>query len=298
MTWLILALLAAFFTSMTTILAKIGIKDVNSNFATAYRTLVVIVCALIMCFITGSLATIANLTWKNWLFLCLSGLATGCSWLCYYKALKLGDVNKVAPIDKSSFILSSILFLIFFFDDTTKGGNPLTIAMLFVSISLIGAGTFLMITPKEKTESVSKLWLLFAFLSAVFAAIVSLFVKIGLKDMKSDLGTLIRTIIVFIFASTIVLCKNEYVGAKKITKKSWLFLTLSGIATGGAWLCEYTALNMENVNPVAVSSIGKLAILLTMGFSFVVLKEKFTKKSLLGLLLLTLGIVVIIIFSI
>lgn len=297
MTWTLIALLGAVFTSLTTILAKIGIKDVNSNFATAFRTFIVIICALIMSLITGSLKTISSLTWQNWLFLSLSGLATGFSWICYYKALKLGDVNKVAPIDKSSFILTSILFLIFFFADTTNNGNPLTIVMLVMAMILMGVGTFLMVNTKEKGEVKSKIWLLFAILSAVFASLVSLFVKIGLKGIKSDLGTLIRTIIVFIFAITIVLVKKDYKGASKISKKSWIFLTLSGIATGGAWISEYTALNIEGVNPVVVNSIGKLAILLTMVFSFFILKEKFSKKSLLGLLLLTIGIVVIIIFG-
>jgi len=297
MTWVLIAVLGAVFTSLTTILAKIGIKDVNSNFATAFRTFIVIICALIMSLITGSLQTISSLTWRNWLFLSLSGLATGLSWICYYKALKLGDVNKVAPIDKSNFILTSILFLIFFFADTTNNGNPLTIVMLVVAMSLMGVGTFLMVSTKEKGEVKSKIWLLFAILSAVFASLVSLFVKIGLKGIESDLGTLIRTIIVFIFAITIVLVKKDYKGASKISKKSWIFLTLSGIATGGAWISEYTALNVEGVNPVVVNSIGKLAILLTMAFSFFILKEKFSRKSIIGLLLLTIGIIVIIIFG-
>ncbi len=297
MLWLILALLGALCTSLTTIFAKIGIRDVKSNFATAFRTLVVILCCLGMCFITGSIYEIGNLTPYNWLFLVLSGLATGCSWLCYYKALKLGDINKVAPIDKSSFILTSILFLIFFFDDTTNGGDVLTICMLVLSIVLTFAGTLFMIDKKEGTEAQSKAWLIYAILSAVFASLVSLFVKIGLKGISSDLGTFIRTIVVFVFASTIALAKKEYVGIKEIAPKSWIFLTLSGVATGGAWLCEYYALNMEGVNPVAVNSIGKLSILLTMAFSFFVLKEKFTKKSLFGLALLTAGIVLVIVFS-
>ncbi|MGN1067201.1 MAG: EamA family transporter [Candidatus Fimimonas sp.] len=295
--WFVIALLGAVFTSLTTIFAKIGIKDVNSDFATAYRTLVVILCSLALCLISGSIYSLPQLSGTNWLFLSLSGIATGCSWLCYYKALKLGDVNKVAPIDKSSFILTSILFVIFFFDDTTNNGNPLTIGMLALSVVLIACGTFLMITKKQPSETKSRAWLLFAVLSAVFAAIVSLFVKMGLKGIPSDLGTFVRTLIVFVFATTIVLAKKEQVGVAQISKKSWVFLTISGVATGGAWLCEYAALGMEGVNPVAVSSVGKLSILLTMAFSALILKEKFGKKSLLGLALLTAGIVVIIVFS-
>ncbi len=295
--WLILALFSALFTSLTTILAKIGIKNVNSNFATAYKTFIVIFCSLFICLITGSLKTINLLTWQNWLFLGLSGIATGLSWICYYKALKLGDVNKIAPIDKSSFILTSILFLIFFFDDTTKNGNALTIIMIFISISLISFGTIFMVNKKNNEEATNKSWLLFAILSSIFASIVTLFIKIGLKGIQSDLGTFIRTIIVFIFSFTIVIFKKDYKGIEKIEKKSWLFLTLSGIATGGAWLCEYKALNIEGVNLIAVNSISKLAILLTMAFSFFILKEKFTKRSLFGLSLLTIGIIIIIIFS-
>ena len=297
MLWLIFALLAAVATSFTTIFAKIGIQNVKSNFATFYRTGIVIFCCVILCLITGSFANFNTLTKENWIFLILSGIATGCSWLCYYKALKLGDINKVAPIDKSSFVLTSILFVIFFFDDTTNGGNTLTISMLSLSIILMLIGTILMIDKKESNASTSKTWLIYAILSAVFASIVALFAKIGLKGIPSDLGTLIRSIIVFIFAGAIVLARKDYIGVKEINGHSWLFLTLSGIATGAAWLFEYYALNMEHTNPLAVNAIGKLAILLTMLFSFIVLKEKFSKKSLLGLGLLTLGIVLIIIFS-
>lgn len=297
MLWLIFALLAAVATSFTTIFAKIGIQNVKSNFATFYRTGIVIFCCVILCLITGSFANFNTLTKENWIFLILSGIATGCSWLCYYKALKLGDINKVAPIDKSSFVLTSILFVIFFFDDTTNGGNILTISMLSLSIVLMLIGTILMIDKKESNGSTSKTWLIYAILSAVFASIVALFAKIGLKGIPSDLGTLIRSIIVFIFAGAIVLARKDYIGVKEINGHSWLFLTLSGIATGAAWLFEYYALNMEHTNPLAVNAIGKLAILLTMLFSFIFLKEKFSKKALLGLGLLTLGIILIIIFS-
>ncbi|MGM9899857.1 MAG: EamA family transporter [Bacilli bacterium] len=300
MIWIFIALLGAFFTSMTTITAKVGIKNVNSNFATTYRTGIVIICALLMCLISGNITKINQITFDNAIFLGLSGIATGCSWLCYYKALKLGNINKVAPIDKSSFILTSILFLIFFFNDTTKNGNVLTIVMLFVSMVLMLVGTMMMISKDSSQESQnkqSKKWLLFAILSAVFASLVSLFVKIGLKNIPSDLGTFIRTIVVFVFALAIVLAKKDYVGIKEISKKSWLFLTISGIMTGGAWLCEYEALNFIGSNPVVVNSISKLAILLTMLLSYILLKEKFTKKSILGLLIMTLGIVLIIIFS-
>lgn len=296
--WIVMALIGALFTSLTTIFAKVGIKNVNSNFATFFRTGVVVIFAVIMCFITNSFASLNLLTTSNWLFLILSGIVTGLSWLCYYRAIKLGDVSKVAPIDKSSFILTSILFLIFFFNDTTNNGNLLTIVMLFLSMALMFAGTLLMIGKVEdKNEKIDKKWLLYAILSSVFASLVSLFVKIGLKDISSSLGTCIRTIVVFIFAMIIVLARKDYQGVKEITSKSWIFLTLSGIATGVAWISEYEALNYVGANPVAVTSISKLAILLTMMISILFLHEKFTLRSFIGLALMTLGIVLIIIFS-
>lgn len=297
MMWCIFAILGALATSLTTIFTKIGIKDVKSNFATLYRTGIVIICCIIMCLLSGSINSISFISLNNIIFLVLSGVATGCSWLCYYRAIKLGNINKVAPIDKSSFILTSILFIIFFFDDVTKGGNILVILMLVLSMSLMLIGVLLMIEKKPDTNVESNKWLLYAILSALFASFVSLFIKLGLKDMPTDLGTLLRTIIVFIFALVIVITKKDYQGVSKVSKKSWVFLTLSGIMTGASWLFEYYSLNMNNVNPIAVNSIGKLSILLTMLFSSIVLKEKFTKKSILGLAILTCGIIIIIVFS-
>lgn len=299
MVYVLLALGAALCTSLTNIFAKIGIgKNVNSNFATMFRTFIVILMSLIVCVISGSITKFPVFTWKNYLFLRISGICTGCSWLCYYKALKLGNINKVAPIDKSSFVLTSILFLIFFYNDTTKNGNPLTICMLVLSMILMLVGTFLMIEKKDVTkDKESKMWLIFAILSAIFASLVSLFIKLGLKDTPSDLGTFIRTCVVFVFASLIVIFRKDYKGVKEISWKSWLFLALSGIATGGAWLLEYEALVVTNSNPVVVNSIGKLSILLTMLFSWLILKEKFTIKMLIGLAILTSGIVLIIIFG-
>lgn len=297
MLWLILALIAALATSLTTVFAKIGIRDVPSDFATFFRTGIVLVCAAGLCFITGSWNQIPNLTPSNWIFLVLSGLCTGCSWLCYYRALQLSSVNRVAPIDKSSFLLTSILFLIFFFNDVTKGGDPLVIGMLFASMALMLGGTLLMAWPKKEEGRVSKKWIFYAVGSAVFASLVSLFVKIGLQGMSSDLGTFLRTVVVLIFSGAIALARKQTKGLKAVSPKSWVFLTLSGLATGVAWLGEYYALNMEGVNPVAVNAIGKLSILLTMLFSATVLKERFSWKSLLGLGLLTGGIILIVVFS-
>ena len=298
--WILYAFGSAFFAGIIAILAKCGIRRSDSDAATAVRTVIVLLFSWLMVLINGSGGKITSLGGKTWVFLILSGLATGVSWLFYFGALKEGDVNKVAPIDKSSFVLTTILFLIFFFDDTTKGGDPLTIGMLCLTMVLMLVGTFLMIPKLDKTEieqPKSKRWLIFAILSAVFASLVSLFVKLGLKGIPSDVGTFYRTLVVFVFAMAIVLAKKDYKGAKEITAKSWIFLTLSGIATGGAWLLEYAALNFDGANPVAVNCIGKLSILLTMLLSWLVMKEKFTARSLIGLALLTAGIGLIIGFS-
>ena len=298
MNGLTLALLAAVFTSLTTILAKAGIKNVNSNFATMFRTSIVIICSFVLCLITKTNLSLETYNKTNIIFLVLSGVATGLSWICYYKALKMASINKVAPIDKSSFILTSVLFLIFFFDQTTNNGNILTIIMLVLSMSLMLFGTLLMIDNKNSDgNKANKKWLIFAILSSVFASLVSLFIKIGLSGIPSNAGTFYRTIIVFIFSLAIVVARKDYKGSTKISIKSWIFLALSGFATGGAWLCEYAALSMENVNPVMVSSAGKLSILLTMFLSFLIFKEKFTKKSIFGLTLLSIGIIIIIVFS-
>lgn len=211
--------------------------------------------------------------------------------------MQIGNINQVIPIDKSGFIFTTLLFMIFFFDDTTKYGDIVTIVMLLLSMILMLLGTMLMIEKRTKQNSISKYGVLFAILSTIFASFVSLFIKIGLKGIPSDLGTFIRTIIVLIFSLGIVLFHRDYQGCTKINQTSWLCLTLSGVATGCAWLCEYSAFNIDGVNPIAVSSIGKLSILITMFFSYFILKEKFYKKSIIGLGFLTLGILVIIIFS-
>lgn len=298
MDWLVNALLGAFFTSIAAILTKSGVKYINTNFLLAYQTLIIIVCSVVVCSITGNIDDIDKIDQVGMLYLGLSGVATGASWLCYYKALQLSTFNKVAPFDKSSFVLTNLLFLIFFFDVTTRGGDPITITMLILSTILMLVGTIFM-TGKEKINvSTDKKWLVYAILSAVFASVVSILVKAGLKTVPSDLGTLVRTIVIFVIMVLLVFFRKDYQNINQTTPKTWIFLTLSALATAGAWLCEYEALGNEDANPVVVTSIGMLSILLTMVLSFLLLKEKFTKKSLLGLLLLTIGVVAVIIFGI
>ena len=269
--WILYAFGSAFFAGATSILAKIGVKDIDSHVATAIRTIVVLIFSWIMVFIVGSQGTIGNISGKTLTFLILSGFATGASWLCYFKALQLGDVNKVVPIDKSSIILTMVLAFIFL-------GENITINMVVGMIG-IGIGTYLMIQKKESIEKVvkGKAWLVYALLSAIFASLTSILGKVGIENVESNLGTAIRTIVVLIMAWIIVFATKKQSDVKKIDKKSLLFLILSGIATGASWLCYYKALQ-DGLASIVVP-IDKLSILVTILFAYVFLKEKLSKKS-------------------
>ena len=302
--YILFAFIASIFTSLTTILAKVGIKNVNSNFATCFRTFIVIICSLILCLIQDTFKETVKFNYINIIFIILSSIATFLSWIFYYKALKIGEVSKVVAIDKCSFVLTTILFIIFFFNDTTNNGNVFTIISIVLSLSLMIAGTLLMLDLKKKKDiniennnenKYKKKYIIYALLSAIFASFVSLFIKIGLNNISSSILTFYRTILVFIFALIIVIVKKDYIGISKINAKSYIFLTLSGLSTGIAWISEYEALNIPNSNPIVVSSITKLSIILTFIVSFIFFKEKANKKTISGVILLTLGIVLIII---
>lgn len=279
--WVVYAFGSALFAGLTSILAKCGIRKTDSDAATAIRTFVVLIFSWIMVLIAGSAPTITNLGAKTWIFLVLSGLATGASWLCYFRALQLGDVNKVVPIDKSSTILTILLALIFLGEKITwlKGA----------AIVLIGAGTFLMIEKKaadgEKKEK--KSWFIYAVLSAVFASLTSILGKIGIEGVESNLGTAIRTGVVLIMAWLIVFIKGKQHTLKSIPKKELLFICLSGIATGGSWLCYYKALQ-DGLASVVVP-IDKLSILVSIAFSAIVFKERLSKNAAAGLVLIVAG---------
>lgn len=279
--WLFFALGSAFFAGITAVLAKIGIENVNSTLATALRTVVVLAFSWLMVFVVGSQGGIAQISGTTLLFLVLSGLSTGASWLCYFKALQLGDVNKVAPIDKSSTVLTILLAFIFL-------GEPVSIPQALGVVG-IGVGTLLMITKKEVEDGKphSKAWLVYAFLSAVFASLTSIFGKIGVENVESNLGTAIRTIVVLVMAWVMVFVTGEQKGIRSIGKKSWVFLFLSGITTGLSWLCYYRAL--QNGPASVVVPIDKLSILVTIVFSWIVLKEKLTPKAAVGLVLILAG---------
>lgn len=279
--WLFFALGSAFFAGITAVLAKIGIENVNSTLATALRTVVVLAFSWLMVFVVGSQGSIAQISGTTLLFLILSGLSTGASWLCYFKALQLGDVNKVAPIDKSSTVLTILLAFIFL-------GEPVSIPQALGVVG-IGVGTLLMIAKKEVEDGKphSKAWLVYAFLSAVFASLTSIFGKIGVENVESNLGTAIRTIVVLVMAWVMVFVTGEQKGIRSIGKKSWVFLFLSGITTGLSWLCYYRAL--QDGPASVVVPIDKLSILVTIVFSWIVLKEKLTPKAAVGLVLILAG---------
>ena len=280
MLWLFFALGSAMFAGLTAILAKIGIENVNSTLATALRTVVVLVFSWVMVFIVGSQSGIGDISGRTLLFLVLSGLATGASWLCYFRALQLGDVNKVTPIDKSSTVLTMLLAFILL-------GEPISLPQA-AGVVGIGAGTLLMVSKKEtQSEVKGGKWFIYALLSAVFASLTSIFGKIGVENVDSNLGTAIRTIVVLVMAWLMVFITGEQKELRQISRKSWIFLILSGFATGGSWLCYYRAL--QDGPASVVVPIDKLSIIVTIFFSRVVLKEKLSRRAAVGLVLIVLG---------
>ena len=279
--WILFAFGSGLFAGLTSVLAKRGIKKTDSDAATATRTIVVLIFSWLMVWIVGSAPTITELSTKTWVFLILSGIATGASWLCYFRALQLGDVNKVVPIDKSSTILTIILALLFL-------GEPIS-WLKAAAVALIGIGTFMMIEKKADTEQKQekKSWLLYAVLSAVFASLTSILGKIGIDGVESNLGTAIRTGVVLVMAWLIVFVKGKQHTLKDIPKNELGFICLSGLATGGSWLCYYKALQ-DGLASVVVP-IDKLSILVSIGFSALVFKERLSKRAAVGLVLIVGG---------
>lgn len=286
--WITAAVLSAVFAGLTAILAKCGIRKTSSNLATALRTLVVLIFSIIMVFVVGSQQTIKEIAPVSWIFLVLSGLATGASWMCYFKALSIGDVNKVVPIDKSSTILS-VLLAILIFNETNN-----LIVKLF-GTALIGAGTYLMIEKKRATEAKNTKWILYAVLSAIFAALASVLAKMGISGVESNLGTAIRTAVVLIMAWGIVLAKGEQKQLKGLNKKELVFIALSGLATGASWLCYYYAI--QNGIMSVVVPIDKMSVLITVLFSVVFLKEKMSFKSIFGLIVMSVGTLAMVLWA-
>lgn len=275
--WIVFAFGSALFAGLTSILAKCGIKKTDSTVATAIRTIVVLFFSWLMVFIVGSEGEIGSITPHTLIFLVLSGLATGASWLCYFKALQLGDVNKVVPIDKSSTVLTILLAAILLGEGITLYSG--------LGIALIAVGTFLMIEKKDVKNDVpkNKRWIFYALGSAVFASLTAILGKIGISDVESNLGTAIRTGVVLIMSWIMVFVTGKQNKIKGISKKELGFICFSGLATGGSWLCYYKALHDGPASVVV--PIDKLSILVTILFSYIVFREKLSKKTAFGLFL-------------
>lgn len=279
--WILFAIGSALFAGATSVLAKCGIKKTDSTVATAVRTVVVLAMSFVMVLIVGSLGGIRDISSKTWVFLILSGIATGASWLCYFRALQFGDVNKVVPIDKSSTILTLLLAFIVL-------GEPITWLKGFCVV-LIAAGTYMMIERKKNDEKkeTRRSWIVYAVLSAVFAALTSILGKIGISGVESNLGTMIRTAVVLLMSWLMVFATGKTSSLRGISGKELGFICLSGVATGGSWLCYYKALR-DGLASVVVP-IDKLSILVTIAFSYFVFREKLSRKALIGLVLIVAG---------
>jgi len=288
MSWMIAAVFSAIFAGLTSILAKCGIKKTDSDLATALRTIVVLIFSWIMVFVVGSQTTIAHVQTKALIFLILSGFATGASWICYFKALSMGDINKVVPIDKSGTILTVLLAIVCF-------GETENLALKLVATAVLAVGIFLMVEKKKDTKQAQgRTWMIYAVLSAVFAALTSILAKIGISGVESNLGTAIRTAVVLVLSWGIVFVRRKHTGLRAIDKKELLFICLSGIATGASWLCYYYAIGHGDVSVVV--PIDKLSILVTVAFSYIVFKEKLSKKAFLGLVLMVAGTLLMAVF--
>ena len=284
--WVIFAFLSAFFAGITSILAKCGIRKTDSNVATFIRTIIVLLFSLLMVMIVGSFPTLKNLSAKTILFLVLSGLSTGASWLCYFRALQKGNINKVVPIDKSSTVLTIILATIFLEESITLYKT--------LGIIAIGLGTLMMIEKKDTENKIEeKGWLFYAILSAVFASLTSILGKVGIEGVESNLGTAIRTVVVIVMSFVMVSVTGKVKDIKRIDKKELAFILLSGLSTGASWLFYYRAL--QDGEASIVVPIDKLSILVTIAFSYFVFKEKLGKKALIGLVLIVVGTLVLLI---
>lgn len=279
--WILFALGSAFFAGLTSITAKCGIKKTDSTVATAIRTGVVLLCSAVMVTIVGSWGGITNIDTKSRIFLVLSGIATGASWLCYFKAISIGDVNKVVPLDKSSTVLAAVIAIIFLGESVTV---PKITGLIAVTV-----GTYMMIGKKDGAGKKKRGlgWFFYGSLSAVFAALTSVLAKVGIENVESNLATTVRTAVVLVMAWLAVLVTGKGKLVKETTKKELLFIVISGILTGASWLCYYRALQLGEVSVVV--PIDKLSILVSIAFSYIVFKEKLTLKSFMGLMIIVVG---------
>lgn len=287
MSYISFAFLSAFFAALTSVLAKYGMKKVNSNLATALRTIVVLVFSWLMVFLTTDITReFSRLTDRSLLYLILSGLTTGASWLCYFHALKIGNVNVVVPIDKSSIVFTIVLSSVILKEHFGLFSGICTL--------LIAMGTLLMIEKRSSKSSARKRSaILYAFSGAVFAALTSILGKMGIDGISSNFASAIRTCIVLIMAWVVVFISKDYKKFNSLDTKSSIFIILSGIATGASWLCYYRALSLGPASHVA--PIDKLSIVLTVILSYIFFREKLSWKSFTGLFLIVIGTLLLLI---
>lgn len=287
--WFIAAVLSSFFAGITTILAKCGIQKTDSDFATAIRTGIVLIFSWLMVFLVGSFDDLSAVSTRSLFFLVLSGIATGASWLCYFKALSIGNVNRVVAIDKSSAVLSVLLAIVFFQETNHLAGKLAGTVLLAVGILLMAEQKKTAQTAKERA------WIIYAVLSAVFAALTSILAKVGITGVESNLGTAIRTGVVLIMAWGVVFSHGKQTGLRSLERKELLFIVLSGLSTGASWLCYYYALQNGIVSVIV--PIDRLSIVVSVLFSFLVFKERLSRRALIGLLLMIVGTLIIAYFA-
>lgn len=276
--WLIAAAGSAVFAGITSILAKCGIRHTDPDVATAIRTIVVLAFAWLMAAVVGSAGQVGSIGSRSLLFLALSGLSTGASWICYFRALSEGDVNKVVPIDKCSTVLTVLLAIVLF-------GETQGLAVKLIGCVGILAGTFMMLERREQDHGVtSRTWRWYAVGSAVFAALTSILAKVGIDGVESTLATAVRTCFVLVMAWVVVVMRGKAGQVRGIDRRELFFVCVSGVATGASWLCYYYAIQNGVVSVVV--PIDKLSIVVSMAFSAVVFGERYTRRSLTGLALI------------
>lgn len=277
--WLAYAAGSALLAGATAVLAKCGIRRTDSTVATAIRTVVVLACAWGMTVVTGSHRILSGLDGRTLVLLALSGLATGGSWLCYFRALQLGPIHQVAAVDKSSVIVTVVLAWLLLGEPVSPGKAA--------GLAVMGAGTWLMVWERGRAFGRPGPWLAYAAGSALFAALTAILGKLGMAGVESNLGTALRTAVVLVLAWGMVFLTGKQHTLRAIPPGELGFLCLSGLATGGSWLCYYRALQ-EGPASVVVP-VDKLSILVTVAFSALVLHERLERRGAVGLALVTAG---------
>ena len=278
--WILYAFLAAIFSGLTTIFAKKGVKNIDSLLSTSIRTAIILIISFLIVIIFNSFEKI-NI--KTFIFLILSGISTTLLWVNYFKALDYGNVNEVTPVDKTSIVITLVLSSIFLNEKIT--------ILKIISCILIIVGTFLMVNKSEHSNN--KEWLLYAILTAIFTSVSAIISKIGLRDINPSLGNFYRTIIVFILIWFYVIIKKKQKNIITIKRQTWIYLIISGFTTSLSWLFYFYAL--KNGEASMVFPIEKLSVVVSIGLSYVILKEKMTKKSIIGLILIIIGTLILLI---